>query len=258
MKNLQHLFAQFPMCSPSHADGVLLTQRIESKAILRVNQLPDFLNTLQPHYQLVADTPQTACRAYRTDYYDSPGFDLYLDHHNRRPRRTKVRRRHYPGGGSCWLEVKYSGEAEQVLKKRQQCSSQGVGLDRSELNFVKPFLTFSPEALSPVINSQYTRFTLLAMNRAERITVDLGLVFSNNLQQHTLHGLCVVEVKHQAHDFSEALHSLKKSGHRLRGLSKYCLGINYLYPSLKKNNFLPRLRLIERLSSAAHGSNTTD
>lgn len=248
MKTGADLLQGFESVPLSAISGVSLTNRFETKFILNSVSLPSLLKDLKETYWVI-HSASGETTDYTTRYYDNPAFKLYLDHHNRRAERFKVRQRTYMDSGKTWLELKFGTGAGRVMKERTRRDTNESSLKGTELDFLAVRLPFHPGELLSTVMSQYTRITLLNKTDQERVTIDTGLRFSNEDRAHSCENLVIVEIKSISGQSSPAHLALKKMGSRPLALSKYCLGINYLYPSLKKNNFNARLRAITKLTA---------
>lgn len=239
---------RFETRSLAEASAVSLTSRLETKFMLRPDTLTDLFEELCPHY-FVIHSNNNVCTRYVNRYYDTPEFRFYHDHHNQHRERIKVRQRHYGDTGNNLLEIKHTAATGRIVKERLSRENNDPILSSTELDFLRSHLQSDPATLQPVLLSSYNRITLLSKTAAERVTLDLQLKLSQGVTEHRFDDLCILEVKQAVRDLSPVFTALKKRNQHSIALSKYCLGINYLYPSLKKNNFMPRLRAIEKLSS---------
>lgn len=247
MTILENNLSRFEPKSLAEASAVSLTSRVETKYVIHPDALSDLLDELRPYYFVIHSRSGASTR-YLNRYYDTAEFTLYHDHHNQRRDRIKVRQRHYLDTGNLLLEIKHASAAGRVIKERLPRTSDDPIISPRELEFLKPRLHFDPVVLQPVLRSSYTRITLLSKTAAERVTIDLCLTLSQGGTEHRFDNLCILEIKQAVRELSPVILALKKREQHTAGISKYCLGINYLYPSLKKNNFMPRLRAIEKLS----------
>jgi hypothetical protein len=241
-----HLLHDFETVEFNSQSQVAVTNRIETKFIISENDLGYLLQKLKPHYTLLK-FGEECIMDYSTLYYDTHDFDFYLAHHNKRLHRYKVRERTYEKNNKTFLELKYQSGINRIMKERIKRENKSANFQKNELEFLAAKLYLSPESLIPTVLNTYRRITLIGKNTGERVTIDLDLCFGINTAQQHLKQLVVVEVKQSQQENCVVFDILKKSGVRSLSLSKYCLGINYLYPNLKKNNFKPRLSSINQL-----------
>jgi hypothetical protein len=87
---------EFDAISLSKLDetGARLLNRVESKYLMTVGQCMDFLTGISDLYR-VLEVRNTRIGRYETIYFDNDSFITYLQHHNRKGTRYKLRYRHY-------------------------------------------------------------------------------------------------------------------------------------------------------------------
>lgn len=248
MRGLIHILDDFEKLSFETIPEVAFSNRLETKFILSEIELPNLLEALKTHYSVVAFDGNPLA-GYSTLYYDTNDLCLYLAHHNKRAQRYKIRKRTYLNNNTTYLEVKSQTSAKRANKDRVKQKEIGsISWTKYELDFLSTKSPFDPTKLIPTVLSSYSRITLLNKTQAERLTIDLHLSFSGNESMvKNLDNLVVVETKQAANEWSPAWTSLKNRGMRPIAISKYCLGINYLYPLVKKNNFKQRLNAINKM-----------
>ena len=82
----------------------------------------------------------------------------------------------------------------------------------------------------------------------ERLTLDLGVRFSNEDSKVSYEDIVIAELKQENQNRSSAFYSvMKKNLIRPNSISKYCVGAVGIYPNLKYNNFKSKLILIKNL-----------
>ena len=219
------------------------SDRVEVKFMVPVQQVLDLVKTLLPHCECF-QVSDDVLLDYSTTYFDTADFTLYHQHHRDCPRRAKVRLRYYQQTDSGFFEVKRKDKLGRTHKERiavqnyknlifdQQdfLSGQGLGNDALLLN--------------PVLTVGYQRLCLRDQNTGERISFDLNLFFHNQVHHHMLTDKVIVEIKVPNHVHrSRGFREIKQLGLRETSISKYCLGMNLMYPDkVKYNRFKPMLR----------------
>ena len=78
-------------------DGVKLMNRTDTKFAFKAAKLPLLLNNMQSFYR-VLEIDGELIHDYKSLYYDTEDRKFYLDHHNRRVNRHKIRFREYSVG----------------------------------------------------------------------------------------------------------------------------------------------------------------
>jgi VTC domain len=225
---------------------VALFDRTDTKYMFHEDRLNDVLTALLPHYRLLT-IDGVRGTDYRSLYFDTEDLRLYRDHHNGRTFRCKVRFREYGNSGLCFLEVKRKNGRGDTNKKRVKAGSIPGLLDGEQDRFVQ-YVSGGMGQLRPVLWNHYQRFTLVAKDRPERLTIDLALRFSDDRAEQALGPLCIAEIKQARGDrgspFTAVMRDLRQ---RSGGLSKYCTGLTLLRPELKHNTFNAALRSLHRV-----------
>lgn len=224
-----------------------LMNRVDSKFLLPMAQLPLLLKGLKPHCSLLSINGNLLAQ-YENVYYDTLEFDFYHQHHNGKLNRVKVRRRCYADHDLAFFELKIKSNKSRTEKTRIKIVADIEA---------KQFTTFTTQqclqkfgALIDVQNCNYQRLSLANEQLGERVTIDLNTEFTD-LQTNntiTLDRVCIVELKQQKLNLSSPLYRvLKHNGLRPSSFSKYCLGTALLRPNeIKSNLFKPTLLALKR------------
>lgn len=227
-------------------DGVKLMNRTDTKCIFSVNLLNTILEKCGNDYRVLFHA-NTRCAYYKTLYFDTPELKFYLDHHNGRAKRFKVRMRNYTESDLCFLEIKHK-KYGRTDKKRIKIDSVTNALNPEQNSFLEK-ITQVPFDLKPVLWNNFYRITLVNKHMPERVTIDTGIGFDYNGKTTQFEQLVIGEIKQERVNYnSPMLHYLKKSGVRPSGMSKYCLGIAVLDQKIKHNSFKERIINIDKLS----------
>ena len=70
------------------------------------------------HIQVKALSDGKLIHDYKSLYYDTEDWKFYLDHHNGRVNRNKIRFREYVGSKLTFLEIKLKNNKGKTIKKR--------------------------------------------------------------------------------------------------------------------------------------------
>lgn len=244
---------RFTPITLAEMDGVKLQDRMDTKYVFGRALLPALLEDMLPHYRLL-EVDGVRGGHYRSLYFDTPGLRDYHDHHNGRTLRRKVRFREYVGSGLCFLEVKRKTGAGRTDKRRLKVEAIPGTLAGDQADFVA-HASRSTEALVPVLWNRFVRLTFVHRERAERLTIDLGLrssLFHDPSHEVDLDGIVVAELKQgRADRGSHFARAMRARGIRPASMSKYCIGLLQLLPTLKYNRFKEVLRHLERIRQAA-------
>ena len=93
----------------------------------------------------------------------------------------------------------------------------------------------------------YSRITLVSNDLNEKITIDCDVNFSDQQADHELKNLIIIEVKQSCRSKTPVFSILRDLSVKPISISKYCLGVNFLYPSVKKNNFKEKLVTLNKI-----------
>jgi hypothetical protein len=242
---LAPLLRAFAPIDLAEMDAVALQNRTDTKFLLTRGQLATALAALTDQYR-VLEIDGVRLSPYETLYFDTPGFALYHQHHAGKANRLKVRARRYLVTGQAFFEVKRKTNKERTVKQRVPTAHLATSAaPAAELLAVTPL---DPTTLAPRLWNRFSRLTLVATDRAERLTIDVGLRFAADGRQLALPGVAVAEVKQAGvgrdGGFLAAMHAAHIAP---LGFSKYCIGAALLFPELKHNRFKPRLRRLAQL-----------
>lgn len=248
---LEAVLRGFTAISLEEMDSVALLNRVDTKYIIPITKLAPTLGFLQNDYNILTIKGKH-CNHYRTLYFDTPDFDLFNMHVNGQADRYKVRSREYLDTHLSFLEVKHKTHKERTIKQRiatEQPVLRVYGDTEEWLDGVYPFETGD---LEPKTWNNFTRITLVSMERCERVTVDMDITFFNANRFTRLDGIAVAEVKLDAQSRNSPFKLHMRSQHiQPEGFSKYCMGTSMLYDQVKKNSLKSSILWIEKVSKGA-------
>jgi len=240
----------FPPIQLAAMEGVALLDRRETKYILHLELLLRLLPMLSATYRILTIADQPLAR-YRTLYFDTPDLALYHSHHAGALNRFKVRTREYVDSAYSFLEVKQKTNKQRTVKERIATPHMLTDLDERSRAFLATVCPLPATDLTPVLWNTYRRITLVSVAHQERVTFDIDLQFQWQNRCHTLPKLVTVEVKRAGRCQDSPLVQLLHDQHvRRGGISKYCLGVSLLYPTVKANKFKKKHR---RIAKILHG-----
>lgn len=236
----------FDSISLAEMDSVKLMDRMDQKYVLPDSQLAGFLDAVRDQYR-VLEVSGTRMSRYETLYYDTPGYDLYLEHHNGRTSRYKIRMRRYVESDLNFFEVKYKNNKGRTIKTRVRRDELNPVVDGNAEQLLTQHTTMTPSSLEPKLWVNYTRITLVNRFAEERLTIDLDLEIRNEESSRLFDGLVIIEAKQGKAVETPFIRLLKKNHVREGGMSKYCLAVGNLIHNIKKNNFKPDILSIEKI-----------
>jgi len=226
-------------------DSVKLMNRIDTKFVFKRSQLLSFLEVLASEYRIL-NVDGNLISTYKTLYFDEPNFQYFLDHHNGKGNRFKVRIRNYVESDLFFFEIKNKYK-ERTLKSRISVEGFEEQLTERTKNYAQHVIGGEIELEAKLWNN-FQRISLVNVEGKERLTFDLGLSFDWNGEKFDYEHLVIAELKQERASRDTLFYSLmKKNGIRPSSLSKYCIGAVALYPNLKYNNFKEKLLLIDKL-----------
>ncbi len=242
------LLDQFAPISLAQMDGVALLDRTDTKYVLHASQLLAALAGLSADYR-VLEIDGVRVHPYRTLYFDTDDFALYMRHHAGRQRRYKVRSRQYVESHRSFLEVKVKTNKDRTHKQRIETSDLVTWWTPEASRFVAAAAPLDAGELEAKLWNSFARITLVSKHEAERLTLDLDLCFDDGRQCISLPGLAIAEVKQDGvNRQSDFVRQMRAMAIAASGFSKYCIGAAMLYPQIKHNNFKDKLRLVEKLT----------
>jgi len=226
--------------------------RVESKYLMTAGECRQLIGMMSDSY-MVMEVHNTRMGGYRTCYYDDSTFTTYLQHHNGKANRYKLRLRHYESSGETYLEVKKKTNKGSTEKWRIETSWPPAGLTVEEEEFLEMVFPYDHHRFNPVLTTTYERLTLVSKEFPERVTFDTGISFGNGQQNISYPGIVICEIKREKGlRTTPAQSAIRSMGLQERAFSKYCTGVSLLYDRLKHNRFKPNLRLLSRLSTGGN------
>lgn len=236
---------EFVPITLSEMDGVKLMNRTDTKFVFKRDLLNKILPALMDTYK-VLEIGGKRLSNYKTLYYDTPIYDFYLNHHNQRGNRFKVRIRNYVESDLYFLEIKnkFKGRTD---KKRIAVQDFENELEDRSKEFINKVLGEEVELVSKLWNS-FTRITLVNQKEKERLTLDLNLSFEWENNKQLLDEVVIAELKQENVNRASLFYRLlKENGVREKRFSKYCIGIIKQNPEIKSNRFKEKILFIDKL-----------
>jgi paraquat-inducible protein B len=180
---------------------------------------------------------------------------MYLDHHNEKLNRYKIRMRTYEVTGGSFLEIKFKNNKNDTRKKRTSLNNDNPDVLLNQ-QFITDNTPYQPQQLHTAILNSFRRMTFTDNILSERLTIDIDLSFSTGDKIVELDGLAIAEVKQSS--FSNAgrvMGIFRELGIYPHRFSKYCIGQALLNTSIKINRFKPHLSTINKI---CHGTTHAD
>jgi hypothetical protein len=235
--------------SPITLEEVLASAELQTRVDRKYVVSRDVFSAVlaQVHDRMsVLEIAQRRAFRYESVYFDTPDLTAYRQHAHGRRKRVKVRTRAYLDTDDCLLEFKRVGARGETVKERYPYSLEDrYRLDRAARALAGDRVgdVISAPLLEPVLTTTYLRMTLVDSGHGCRVTCDLDLRFEDR-RGHAYgpaHDLVVLESKTTG-ALSPFDRVLVAGGRRPVSLSKYCVGMAVLDPSLPANRWNRELR----------------
>jgi hypothetical protein len=242
---------QFDPISLDEMDNVKLLNRVDTKYIFCPNNVNELIESLQSSYRIL-EIKNNRLNHYQTLYFDTQNFQLYLDHHNDRVNRYKLRFRKYLDSNLCYLEIKFKNAKDRTDKRRTKKNEVEFQLSEPSVQYLQKHLKTSVPEFSPVLWNSFTRLTFVHKSRPERLTIDSGLEFKcyKSGNKIKLPGIIIAELKRdKASEYSDFAQIMRSSGLHQMSFSKYCMGVLLMNKELKYNRFKPQLLTLKKLTN---------
>lgn len=237
----------FDTISLADMDSVSLMDRTDTKFILNVDLLPEILDKLLVNYR-VLEINNNRFSNYKTDYLDTQENEFFLNHHNGKLNRYKVRFREYIGSNLSFLEVKFKDAKGKTHKSRIKSWVKEENKSEEDHQFIKEKTPHLMNRLFLQLTNKFSRITLVNKADKERVTIDFNLSFSTNSNFKLLEKLCIFEVKQEkVNRKSPVMQTLKSFGVGEGSFSKYALGSVLLNKKLKYNRFKKTLLFLNKI-----------
>lgn len=201
---------------------------------------------------------------YSSRYLDTAQLTTLRDHVQGRRHRYKVRVRTYTdaeNSGQRYLELKLAGFRGCTEKLRWPLlpSADGDPVPEPAVEALKAVLVERgldvPQELTPSLTIDYTRATLVGLDRPVRVTVDTDLAWRGaGRRVEALHDRVLLEVK-SPHARDPIVRRLAEVGIRPARISKYGIGMGLTRPGLPVQPWAEAIR--DHVGSSATNSAAT-
>ncbi len=239
----------------SEMDAIRLMNRIDTKYLTDLRTLQLILEDVAESGYSAFEINGKRINEYRSMYYDTPTLDMYLDHHNRRLVRQKLRTRCYVTTQQTFLELKSKNNHGRTKKKRLEVSSEQYDMlrlkDEPIAGWLDERMKYERESMSPSLETVFSRITLVNPEKTERSTIDFDLQF-RNVRKGTsaeMGDLVIIEVKQDGNLPSRLREILLESRVKPVRISKYCIGTAMTDNEIKSGRFKQKLIYINKLKT---------
>ena len=228
---------------------IRLMNRTDTKFVTNKENLARLLELAQGKYYAQFNEGSKIAN-YMTTYWDTENHKFYLEHHNGRAPRQKVRVRTYMDSDITFLEIKTKNNHGRTKKKRVEVPSQQITGEGGNEEFLQERVHLGLSDIHPTVRNQFHRITLVNYEKTERLTIDYDVSFHNmeTGRSADVGQLVIIELKRDGNVFSPVLDMLRQLRIKPSGFSKYCIGSVMTNDGLKQNNFRERMVTFSKLS----------
>ncbi|TQM65611.1 VTC domain-containing protein [Klugiella xanthotipulae] len=222
-----------------------LQTRIDRKYIVPPGVFAELLRDQQPVMRMLSIDGRHRF-GYESVYFDTPDLASYHSAAYGRRRRFKVRTRSYLDSHDCVLEVKAKGGRGQTVKERfpyHPALSSTITAEARQ--FILDRLTGVVEnidtlihTITPTLTTTYDRMTFVNPDNGTRMTADVELICDEHSRMVSVHLAGYVLIESKSPGGSTPIDRwLWGRGYRPLSLSKYCVGLATLTPTLPANKW---------------------
>jgi hypothetical protein len=248
---IDELLANLEPITLEEMSGIRLMNRTDTKFVTNKENLARLLELAQGKYYAQFHNNAKIAN-YMTTYWDTDEYRFYLEHHNGRAPRQKVRVRTYMDSDDTFLEVKTKNNHGRTKKKRVQVPSQEITGENGNEEFLQERVHLSLADIHPTIRNQFHRITLVNYGKTERLTIDYDVHFHNyeTGKDANVGPLVIIELKRDGNVYSPVLDILRQLRIKPSGFSKYCIGSIMTNHDLKQNLFKQKLVKLRKIANS--------
>jgi hypothetical protein len=245
------ILAGYEGISLEEVNKASLMRRKDNKYLFSVQHLPSLLSWVKNEYR-VLDIDGHRAQHYHTCYFDTEGQEMYHKHHRGMANRHKVRIRRYGASDLHFLEVKLKNAKGVTTKKRVRTDGMDHSLLLKEEEFLLSCSPYVGEEITPSMENEFFRVTLVNHRQTERVTLDYDLRFSSrqNGEELILPGIAIAEIKYEGFLSGSSMHGAMRLSHISPSrFSKYAIGMALLHTGLKQNRFKHKVRKVHQINN---------
>lgn len=249
LPELNSLLGGFEITRLEDMKQIAFNERIDIKYFFSLKLLPMLISEIDSNYRILK-VEGTLIQPYKTVYYDTPSLKLYLDHHNGKLNRYKLRKRLYIANNISFVETKFKSNKGITFKKRVSTDKNLENLTEEDRMFFAKNTNLHAEEFFPQATNYFDRITLVSKSEKERITMDFNLRLERHGMEANLGNLVIAEVKKLRNEPVTMIEmKLHKMGIRSSSFSKYCTSIAMIDDQMKNNNFKIKVREFKKVNN---------
>lgn len=253
MEGIVDLIGGFEPISLEQMKDIRLMNRVDTKYVTNTGSLARILALAESRYYM-QQTDGIRCSHYTTDYFDTDDLNMYNVHHAGRATREKIRVRSYADFGLSFFEIKKKNNKKKTNKKRISVTPDFNIAQQDIVEFMAEHSRYAGQNIKKSLSNDFYRITLVNHGRTERVTIDYDLKFYNHrtAASRSLNDIVIIEVKRDGNTFSPIRDILRSCRVMPVSISKYCIGQVVTDPSLKRNRFKAKLKMMDKLTNYNH------
>ena len=247
---INELLGQLEPITLEQMSEIRLMNRTDTKFVTSKDNLVRLLEMAQGKYYAQFNNDSRIAN-YMTTYWDTDNHRFFLEHHNGRAPRQKVRVRTYMDSDLTFLEVKTNNNHGRTKKKRVEVPSQEIEVQGTNGEFVEALVHQGLNEMHPTVRNQFHRITLVNYGKTERLTIDYDVHFHNleTGNNANVGPLVIIELKRDGNVYSPVLDILRVLRIKPSGFSKYCIGSVMTNRNLKRNIFKEKMVVLSKLAN---------
>jgi hypothetical protein len=248
LSELNKLVKGFKITRLEDMKQIAFNERIDIKYFFSLKLLPWLISEIKDNYRIL-EVEKILIQPYKTVYYDTPSLKLYLDHHNGKLNRYKIRKRMYIANNISFSEIKFKNNRGITQKKRVSTDKNLEVLNEEDLKFFGKNTNLSANDLFPQVTNYFNRITLVSNSERERITLDFNLVLERHGKEINLGNMVIAEVKKLKTEPVTLIEiKLHELGIKSSSLSKYSTAIAMTEDHIKTNNFKVKIKELKKVN----------
>ena len=246
---IDELLANLKPITLAEMKEIRLMNRTDTKFVTNKETLVRLLELAEGKYYAQFNNNAKIAN-YMTTYWDTEAHKFYMEHHNGRAPRQKVRVRTYMDSDDTFLEVKTKNNHGRTKKKRVAVPCQEITGENGNEEFLQEKVHLGIDDIHPTVRNQFHRITLVNYGKTERLTIDYDVRFHNfeTEKEANVGPIVIIELKRDGNVYSPVLDILRELRIKPLGFSKYCIGSVLTNKELKQNRFKTRLILLSKLA----------
>jgi hypothetical protein len=248
LPELNSLMKGFEVTRLEDMPQIAFNERIDIKYFFSLKLLPWLISEIDSFYRILK-VEDTLIQPYNTVYYDTPSLKLYLDHHNGKLNRFKLRKRLYIANNISFAEIKFKSNKGVTFKKRISSDKNLEILTEEDRMFFSKNSHIPPEELFAQATNHFKRITLVSKSEKERITMDFNLILERHGMEVNLGNMVIAEIKKQRTEPATLIElKMHELGIKSSSFSKYSTAIAMLEDHAKNNNFKIKIREYNKIN----------